>query len=175
MDADLRLLLQAWLNDDVDHDALEPAVQRLEQDAEFRRQLMDELSLIGLTRVAQAETPEWERLTFALEESDLEQRVMAALDGSAASSRRPALSPSSSTTREPKLNSVPPRGFIRCGLLCHISRTTTRGRSRSQSRFSAATSDSKVKPGIERFTVHALFPWPSFRLRPRLKARVSSG
>lgn len=100
MDADLRLLLQAWLNDDVDHDALEPAMQRLEQDAEFRRQFMDELSMIGLTRVARAKTPEWERLTLALDESDLEQRVMAALDGDATSAGRPALLASPSTTRE---------------------------------------------------------------------------
>lgn len=97
MDSDLQLLLRAWLNDEVDHPELESALQRLERDAELRQQLTQELSLIGLTRVAQSRPPQWERLSFALEETDLEQRVMAAIDASASGRRWRTLSTSGET------------------------------------------------------------------------------
>ena len=95
MDADLKSLLTAWLSSEWDEDALEPLLERLRTDEDFRRSFADELAMLGQLKAVQSSEPRWLQLEDLLEtvidreESDevFEARVMDGLSDTDHASR----------------------------------------------------------------------------------------
>src|SRR5207248_9074815 len=63
MDTDLRELLAAWLGEeDPSAERRRILLNRLREDAAFRRAFIDEIRLLGMLKVVQASEPRWLRL-----------------------------------------------------------------------------------------------------------------
>lgn len=80
MQDDIQLLLRAWLNDEVDAEGAQQALQRLRDDESFRQAFVDEMSMLGMIKAVQTDEPHWEKLELALGDDALEDRVMSAIE-----------------------------------------------------------------------------------------------
>ncbi|WP_404310124.1 iron dicitrate transport regulator FecR [Neorhodopirellula lusitana] len=74
MDQDLQRLLEAWLSSEPDANATAPLVERLRQDAAFRKAFVDELAMLGQLKAVQSSQPRWLELEDVLS-SELEQDI----------------------------------------------------------------------------------------------------
>jgi hypothetical protein len=92
MDKDLRDLLAAWLGEeDANEERRTILLDRLREDAAFRRAFIDEIRLLGMLKVVQASEPRWLRLEDELGWSAQERASVEALSDQVLEAARPRL------------------------------------------------------------------------------------
>lgn len=88
MDADLRDLISAWLGGDLDAGRAAELLRRLRDDAEFRREFVEQSRMLSAVKAVQSAEPRWLLLedeigwgASAAPDGPLEDRVLRAIEG----------------------------------------------------------------------------------------------